>query len=57
MQIGCGIDATSRAFAYSKEVLAQPILGMGVVIDSFPFLVPMDLKKSGRWDGKIRLKK
>lgn len=53
MQVGCGIDAESRAFAYGKEDITQPILGMGVVIDSFPILVPMRLTKSGRWTNKL----
>lgn len=53
MQVGTGIDASSRAFAYGKENLGQPILGMGVVIDSKPQLVPMTLTKSGKWDGKL----
>lgn len=53
MQVGTGIDTQSRAFAYGKENLGQPILGMGVVIDSRPQLVSMGLTKSGRWDGKL----
>ncbi len=56
-QVGCGIDVPSRAFAYGREDIAQPILGMSVIMDSFPLLVPMDLKKSGRWDGRIRVRK
>lgn len=53
MQVGCGIDRQSRAFAYGKEDIGQPLLGMGVVIDSKPITVPMDLTKSGRWSGKL----
>lgn len=53
MQVGCGVDRESRAMAYGKENLGQPILGMGVVIDSEPLLVPMKLNKSGRWIKKL----
>jgi hypothetical protein len=55
-QVGCGIDAANRAFAYGKEEAAQPILGMTVVLNSFPYAIPMNQKKSGRWDGKVVFK-
>jgi hypothetical protein len=50
---GCLIDKKSLAFAYGKNNLPKPILGCTVIIDGYPFLIPMKLKKNGRWLGKI----
>jgi len=54
MQTGCLIDHKSMAFAYNKNNLHRPILGTGVIVDSRPALVPMELTKSGKWDKKLR---
>jgi len=55
MQIGCLINDKALAFAYNKITPSRPIIGTGVIIDGYPYLVPMILKKGGRWDGKIVL--
>lgn len=55
MTVGCLIDPHHRAFDYaSKAVVKRPILGMGALLDdSVPILIPMTLKKNGRWNGKL----
>ena len=54
MTVGCLVDPHSPAFNYAKgATLARPILGSGVILDGIPKLIPMQLTKSGRWDGKL----
>jgi len=53
MMVGCLIDDESLAFHYNKITPGRPIIGLGIVIDSQPKLIPMILKKGGRWNGKI----
>lgn len=50
---GCLIDDKALAFAYNKTTLARPILGCTVILDGLPKLIPMVLKKNGRWDKKV----
>lgn len=51
MQVGCLIDKKSLAFAYDKLNLTRPVLGTGIIINSEPRLIPMRLRKNGRWCG------
>ncbi len=53
MQCGCLIDRKSLAFAYDKLNLNRPIIGLGMIIDSKPLLIPMKLSKDGRWIGSL----
>ncbi len=53
LQSGCLIDRKSLAFAYDKLNLNRPIIGTSVIIDSRPQLIPMVLKKNGRWNRKL----
>lgn len=53
MQVGCLIDKKSMAFAYNKNNLNRPIIGVGVIINGQPKLEPMVLNKDGRWTGKL----
>lgn len=53
MMVGCLINDDSMAFHYNKVTPTRPIIGLGLVIDSHPVLVPMILKKNGRWNGKL----
>jgi hypothetical protein len=53
MQVGCLIDKKSLAFAYDKLNLKRPVIGLGLIIDSQPQLVPMVLDKKGRWIGRL----
>ena len=45
MQVGCGIDRKSYAFAYGRDFKDKPILGCGVVLDNgrVPLFEPMPL--------------
>jgi hypothetical protein len=51
MQTGCLIDKDSLAFAYDNANLPRPIIGLGIIIDGYPKLLPMALKRGGRWNG------
>lgn len=53
MSSGCLIDKKSMAFAYDKSNIKRPILGCSVIINGIPRLIPMILKKDGRWNGKV----
>lgn len=46
---GCLIDRKSLAFAYGKLSKCKPILGVMVITDGCPALIPMLLDESGRW--------
>jgi hypothetical protein len=51
--VGCLIDDEAYAFRYNKKQKNRPIVGCGVVQKGIPLFVPMQLKKGGRWTGKI----
>ncbi len=53
MTVGCLVDTKSLAMAYSKNNLRRPVIGLGLIIDSLPVLVPMRMNKKGRWTGKL----
>ena len=53
MTCGCLIDDESLAFEYNKLQAVRPIIGCGAVINGQPKLIPMVLKKGGRWTGEI----
>ena len=54
MSVGCLINPDSPAFNYARgATLNRPIIGMGAIIEDQPHLIPMQLKKSGRWDNTI----
>ena len=53
LQVGCLIDSKSLAFAYDKLNLNRPIIGVGLVVDSKPVLVPMVLNSGGRWNQEL----
>lgn len=53
MVVGCLIDDKSMAFAYNKLQLKRPIIGVGIILNGQPKLLPMVLNKNGRWNGKI----
>lgn len=52
-QTGCLVNEKSLAMAYSKNSNAKPMLGSLIIIDNSPAIIPMRLKKSGRWDNNI----
>lgn len=53
MTVGCLVDNHSLAMAYNKINLKKPIIGVGVIVDGIPELIPMVLNKYGRWIGKL----
>lgn len=53
MTVGCLVDSNALAMAYSRNNLKRPVIGLGLIIDSIPVLVPMVLNKKGRWVGKL----
>lgn len=50
---GCLIENESLAFAYNKTNLKRPLIGCVVIINGLPQLIPMVLKKGGRWTGVL----
>lgn len=51
---GCLINERSLAFAYGRNHLPKPILGVTILSESgYPRLIKMNLNKKGRWDGKL----
>jgi hypothetical protein len=55
MTVGCLINSSAPAFNYgNKAVLNRAMIGCGAIIEDRPLLIPMRLRKSGRWDGTIR---
>ena len=53
MYAGCLIDKDAMAFAYGKLAKNRPIVGVGIIKDSLPQLVPMLLDRAGRWTGSL----
>lgn len=54
MTVGCLIDTNAPAFNYSKGYTNnKPIIGCGAIIEDRPVLIPMQLRKSGRWNGVV----
>ena len=49
MTVGCLIDQTNPAFAYAKNGALKPALGVGLIINGIPHILPMFLNKKGRW--------
>jgi predicted phosphodiesterase len=54
MTIGCLIDDKALAFAYNKTTLGRPLIGLGIILDGQPLLIPMILDKNGRWIGELK---
>ena len=53
MTVGCLIDDDSMAFHYNKVFVKRPVIGLGMIIDSQPKLIPMVLNAKRRWNGRI----
>lgn len=53
MNVGWLGDKDAYAFAYGKTMRTKPVISTGLVKDGIPILVPMQLKKGGRWTGKL----
>ena len=53
MNVGCLVDNSAMAFAYGKNNLPRPIVGCAIIQNGVPQLVPMILKKGGKWVGTL----
>lgn len=50
---GCLADDKSLALGYNKVNAKRPIVSLIVVINGIPQIIPMILKRGGRWTGKL----
>lgn len=50
---GCLADDKSLALGYNKVNPKRPIVSIIVVVNGIPQLIPMVLKKGGKWTGKV----
>lgn len=55
MTVGCLVDTKSLAFEYNKLQTKRPIIGVGIIENGIPKLVPMILDNTGSWVGKLYL--
>lgn len=53
MTVGCLIDSHSLAFDYGKLTLKRPVIGVGIILNGTPKLLPMILNSTGRWIKKL----
>ena len=53
MNTGCLINNSELAFAYNKNTIEFPMIGIGMIIDSKPLLIEMVRDKQNRWVGKL----
>ena len=52
-QVGTLINNRSAAFDYNKTTPEDPKLGVLIIRDGFPHLIPMIVDHLGRWDGTV----
>lgn len=50
---GCLADDKSLALGYNKINVKRPIVSLLVILNGIPQIVPMVLKRNGRWTGKL----
>lgn len=50
---GCLADDKSLALGYNKVNPKRPIVSIVIILNGVPQIVPMVLKKGGRWTGKL----
>ncbi len=50
---GCLVDTESLALAYAKNNLKRQVIGVSVILEGIPQLIPMVLNKRGRWVNKL----
>lgn len=53
LRVGCLINDKSMAFHYNKTTMDRPIIGVAMIVDGQPKLIPMVLDAKGRWIGKL----
>lgn len=50
---GCLVDDSSLAMAYNKITMDRPVIGVLIIINGRPQLIPMHLNRHGRWTGRL----
>lgn len=50
---GCLADDKSLALGYNKVNPKRPIVSLVIILNGIPQIIPMVLKKGGRWTGKL----
>jgi len=53
MTVGCLVNQKSPAFAFAKNNIKRFIIGVGIIINGIPQLIPMVINSKGKWDGKV----
>ncbi len=53
LHTGCLADDKSLALGYNKVNVKRPIVSVAIIIDGIPSLIPMVLKRGGRWIGTL----
>ena len=53
MTVGCLIDNKNIAFNYNKVFQNVPMIGVGIIIDGVPHLIPMKRDSDNRWIGVL----
>lgn len=53
MNVGCLIDDVEMAFNYGRKCSKRPCIGMGLIWESVPKLLPMPMKANRRWTGQV----
>jgi hypothetical protein len=51
--VGCLIDKDTYAMSYGRHMKSRPVLGAGIIQDGIPTFIPMQLRKGGRWIGRL----
>lgn len=50
MRVGCLINDKALAYEYNNTNIKRPIVGLGIIINSQPKLLPMIMNDKGRWN-------
>lgn len=50
---GCLVDDNSLAMAYNKTTMDRPVVGVLIIINGRPQLIPMHLNKVGKWTKRL----
>ena len=53
MRVGCLINDKDLAYNYNNTNIKRPIIGLGVIVNSQPKLIPIVTNSKGRWTGKL----
>jgi hypothetical protein len=53
VHVGCLADSKSLAMEYGKNSMEKGIVGVLMILNGHPHLLPMVLKSSGRWNGEV----